>query len=107
MLVHFAQLKENMPREIQRIADFLEIEIDAENWDTILEHCSFNYMKKNSAKTVPLGGAIWNGGSETFINKGTNGRWKDMLTKEDNDRYERMAVEQLGERAASWLATGK
>jgi aryl sulfotransferase len=99
MLVHFAQLKENMPREIQRIADFLDIEIDAEKWDTILEHCSFGYMKKH--------GAVWNGGSETFINKGTNGRWKDMLTKEDNERYERMAIEQLGERAARWLATGR
>lgn len=107
MLVHFAQLKENMPREIEKIANFLEIEIDEEKWGTILEHCSFDYMKKNPGKTVPLGGAVWNGGSETFINKGTNGRWKDLLTTEDNERYERMAVEQLGEKAANWLATGK
>jgi len=107
MLVHFAQLKENMPREIEKIANFLEIEIDEEKWGTILEHCSFDYMKKNPGKTVPLGGAVWNGGSETFINKGTNGRWKDLLTIEDNESYERMAVEQLGEKAANWLATGK
>ena len=107
MLVHFSQLKENMPCEIEKIANFLEIEVDEKKWDTILEHCSFNYMKKNSGKTVPLGGAVWNGGSETFINKGINGRWKDMLTKEDNERYERMAIEQLGEKAAKWLATGK
>jgi len=63
-------------------------------------------MKIHAYKTVPLGGAVWNGGSETFINKGTNGRWKEVLTKEDNERYERMAVEQLGERAAKWLSTG-
>ena len=107
MLVHFAQLKENMPLEIEKIANFLEIDVDEDKWDTILEHCSFDYMKKNPGKTVPLGGAVWNGGSDTFINKGTNGRWKDMLTKEDNERYERMAIEQLGEKAARWLATGK
>jgi aryl sulfotransferase len=107
MLVHFAQLKENMPREIEKIANFLEIDIDENKWNDILKHCSFEYMKKNGAKTVPLGGAAWDGGSETFINKGTNGRWKDILTKEDNKRYEQMAVEQLGEQVARWLATGQ
>ncbi|TKK67480.1 sulfotransferase domain-containing protein [Ilyomonas limi] len=107
MLVHFAQLKENMPREIEKIANFLEIDIDENKWNDILKHCSFDYMKKNGAKTVPLGGAAWDGGSETFINKGTNGRWKDILTKEDNERYEQMAVEQLGEQVARWLATGQ
>ena len=39
-------------------------------------------MKKNGAKSVPLGGAFWEGGADTFINKGTDGRWKDLLTKE-------------------------
>jgi aryl sulfotransferase len=107
MLVHFAQLKEDMAGEIKKIAGFLEIDIDEDQWDTILKHCSFDYMKKNPGKTVPLGGAVWNGGSDTFINKGTNGRWKDMLTKEDNERYERIAIEQLGEKAARWLATGR
>lgn len=107
MLVHYANLKENMPREIRKIAEFLEIEVDENKWEDILEHCSFDYMKKNSDKAVPLGGAVWDGGSKTFINKGTNGRWKDMLTREDNERYEQMAVEQLGERAARWLATGR
>ncbi len=107
MLVHFAQLKEDMPGEIKKIASFLEIDIDEDKWADILKHCSFDYMKKNSGKTVPLGGAVWNGGSDTFINKGTNGRWKDMLTKEDNERYESMAMEQLGVKAARWLATGK
>jgi aryl sulfotransferase len=106
MLIHFAQLKENMPREIEKIANFLEIDIDENKWDDILKHCSFDYMKKNGAKTVPLGGAAWDGGSETFINKGTNGRWKDILTAADNERYEQMAIEQLGEKAARWLATG-
>ncbi len=107
LLVHFAQLKENMPHEIEKIANFLEIEVEEDKWEAILEHCSFNYMKKHSDATVPLAGAVWNGGSKTFIHKGTNGRWKDTLTKEDNERYERLAIEQLGERAARWLATGK
>jgi aryl sulfotransferase len=107
MLVHYANLKEDMAGEIAKIASFLEIDVDDDKWNDILEHCSFDYMKNNSDKIVPLAGAVFNGGSKTFINKGTNKRWKDVLTKEDNERYEQMAKAQLGERAARWLATGK
>ena len=34
-------------------------------------------------------------------------RWRDTLTIEDWVRYERIAVEQLGESCARWLATGE
>lgn len=105
-LVHFAKLKEDMPGEIRKVADFLDIKIDELKWNDILEHCSFDYMKKNSVKSVPLGGAFWDGGADAFINKGTNGRWKDKLTKEDNERYEKMCIENLGEECAHWLNTG-
>jgi len=105
-LIHFGKIKEDMPGEIKKVADFLEIEIDPAKWDAILEHCSFDYMKKHSIKSVPLGGAFWDGGSDTFINKGVNGRWKDTLSKEDSDRYEKMCIENLGADCAAWLNTG-
>ncbi len=57
--------------------------------------------------TVPLNGALWVGGAETFIHKGTNGRWTNMLSEEDCRRYEQRAVEELGEDCARWLATGQ
>ncbi|MGL6344518.1 MAG: hypothetical protein ACRC80_35885 [Waterburya sp.] len=47
------------------------------------------------------------GGVETFIHKGTNGRWRDILTAEESQRYEQIAKEQLGEVCAYWLATGE
>jgi aryl sulfotransferase len=107
LLVHFQKLKEDMPAEIKRMAEFLEIDVEESHWDDILKHCSFDYMKKHSEKSVPLSGVLWEGGSQTFINKGTNGRWKDVLSKEDNERYEKISREQLGEEAAKWLSTGE
>jgi aryl sulfotransferase len=35
-----------------------------------------------------------------------NGRWHDVLPKEDSDRYENMVKENLGKDCARWLATG-
>lgn len=106
MLVHFASLKSDMPREIRRIASFLGISIDEARWDAILEHCGFDYMKAHATPSVPLGGAFWDGGAQTFVHKGTNGRWRDTLTAEDCGAYERKALTELGEDCANWLMTG-
>lgn len=106
-MVHFGALKADMRREIEGIAGFLEIPVEPSRWDAIVEHCSFDYMKKHATKSVPLGGVFWDGGAQTFINKGTNGRWRDVLTTDDVDRYERRARVELGEACAHWLATGQ
>jgi aryl sulfotransferase len=107
MLLHFADLKADMPGQIRRIAEFLEIEIEEDRWPVIFEHCSFDYMKRNAELAAPLGGILWEGGAKTFINKGNNGRWRDVLTAEESARYERMALDQLGPDCAAWLAAGE
>ncbi len=106
MLVHFAQLKADLPGEIRRIAAFLGIPIDERRFADIVEHCGFAYMKANATASVPLGGAFWDGGAETFVFKGTNGRWRDELSAADAQAYEARAVAELGPACAAWLASG-
>lgn len=106
-LVHFANLKKDLAGEMRRIADFLDIAVDAARWPTIVEHCTFDHMKKNAARVTPLGGMIFDGGGDSFINKGTNGRWRDLLTAEDCAAYEARAREELGDDCAHWLETGE
>ena len=106
MLLHFSSLKKDMPGEIRRMAAFLGIVIDERQWDSILEHCSFDYMKANASKSVPFGGSLWEGGAGKFMHKGMNGRWRDMLTTEDIEQYEQAAREKLGVDCAYWLSTG-
>ena len=105
-LLHFENLKQDMPAEIRRVADFLGIEVDEGKWPDILKHCSFDYMKANATASVPLGGAFWDGGAQTFINKGVNGRWREVLSAEENAAYEKRAMAELGENCARWLAKG-
>lgn len=105
-VVHFNALKADLAGEMKRIAAFLDIDIADTEWPTIVEHCSFDYMKKNADKVAPLGGAVFEGGSAQFINKGTNGRWRDVLTADDVALYERTAEEKLGAECARWLSTG-
>jgi aryl sulfotransferase len=96
-----------MPSEIRRLAEFLKIPIDEQKWQSTLDHCSFDYIKANGTKSVPLGGAFWDGGAQTFIHKGTNGRWRDVLQQGEVERYERFAEQELCTECARWLSTGE
>lgn len=106
LLLHFADLKRDMPGQMRRIAAFLDIPVDEARWPAIVEYCSFDWMKRNATQSVPLGGAFWDGGAETFIHKGVNGRWADTLTRADSADYEARAERELGAACARWLASG-
>ncbi len=107
LLVHFAALKRDMEGEIRKIASFLDLPSAELNWEAILEHCGFDYMKAHADQSAPLGGIFWNGGAKTFIYKGQNGRWRDVLTEEESKMYEKKAMDKLGEECAHWLMTGE
>jgi aryl sulfotransferase len=107
LMVHFDVLKHHMPEEMRRIAGFLNIPINEDKWPQIVEHCTFEWMRDHGEKVVPMGGALWKGGTKTFINKGTNGRWKETLTEAESAEYEARALAELGPECARWLATGE
>ncbi len=107
LLVHFAELKRDMPGQMRRIAKFLDIPIDESGWEKTVEFCTFDWMKAHATKSVPLGGAFWDGGAQVFIHQGVNGRWSDTLSAEESAAYESRAVRELGAECARWLATGE
>ncbi len=104
MFIHYADLKRDMSGVMKTLARYLGVEVDAADWPAIERYCSFDWMKANAAKVAPLGGAVWDGGAETFIHKGTNGRWRDVLSAEDSAAYEARALAELGDECATWLA---
>jgi aryl sulfotransferase len=106
-MVHFNKLKADLEGEMRAIGDYLEIDTPEAKWPELVAHCGFDYMKANAAKFAPLGGNPWEGGAETFIHKGTNGRWRDVLSPAESLAYERMAEEKLGSDCARWLKTGE
>ncbi len=103
-LMHFNQMKADLPGSIREIAQFLDVPIDEAKFSAIVEHCSFDYMKAHAELAAPLGGIFWEGGAKTFIHKGTNGRWRDTLTPEESKAYEAKALAELGPECARWLA---
>jgi aryl sulfotransferase len=107
LLVHFTNLKRDLPGEIRHIAAFLRIPIDESHWDVIVEHCTFDWMKANADIINPGADGVWHGGAPTVIHRGTNGRWVETLTQSEVAEYEARAVQELGAECALWLATGE
>src|SRR5262249_26366871 len=88
LLLHFNNLKADLPGEMRRIANFRGIEIDEAQFPTMVEHCTFDYMRRTAAEHSPMLNQVFQDGGNTFFNKGTNGRWKDLLTAADLQKYE-------------------
>lgn len=105
LMVHFQDLKTDLAGQVRRIADFLEIkDLDEKQWADVVQHCSFDWMKSHAANVSPeMSDIAFVGGADTFINKGTNSRWKDVLTEEDCKLYEEKARAELGDECAEWL----
>ncbi|HPF47274.1 MAG: sulfotransferase domain-containing protein [Alphaproteobacteria bacterium] len=106
LFVHFNDLLKDPEKAIRRIAKFLDIEIQEDKMPGILERISFDSMKKGFSKIMPEAEEIWKKGAKNFMNKGTNGRWRDLLTKEELDKYDRAVAKSMTSDAAHWLEHG-
>ena len=106
LLVHYANLKADTPREMRRIARHLDITIDEAAFPRMVEHCGFQYMQDAAAK-VEFFDIFFEGGGRVFVNKGTNGRWKDVLTPEEIAAGDEEAAKRLTPACAHWLKTGE
>jgi len=91
---------------VRRLARFLEIEIDEAKLPAMLEHCSLEHMRKLARRSEILP-RIFKQGGDTLIHKGTTGRWRDVLSLEDNAYCDAMAARHLSADCARWLATGQ
>ncbi len=106
LLVHFGNLKGDLASEIRRITAFLDIPIDDAAMPAILKHCSLEFMRDASSKIEGYKQAFRDGANTLFY-KGTNGRWKDVLSAEEIARCDAVAANNLTPDCARWLKTGE
>jgi aryl sulfotransferase len=107
LMVHYNDLKADLSGEMKRIAAFLGIETPAALWPELVEAATFEKMKNDGAALLPGIENAVRGGHQTFINKGTNGQWRDVLTKDDVARYRGRAAAELPPGLNDWLERGR
>ena len=103
LFVHFGDMKQDLS------ADAAHVRSSARPWTrpSSTRRCACVRGDENCAPPAPSRrwAAPW-GGAETFINKGTSGRWKDVLTKARSRRTTRRRRARLSKDCADWLAGG-
>lgn len=106
LLVHYRQLKDDLPGQIVRIAEFLSIDPGTLRMDDILRHSSFEYMKGRAEKMAPFGGEHMSS-AKAFFHKGPKRDFRTELTPEQIERFDRKALERLGPECSRWLESGE
>jgi len=110
LFVHFNDLLADLDGEMRRVAAFLGVSVDEEAWPQLVEEATFRSMKDEARRldAEAGGGAstIWRDGTGTFFHKGTNGRWRDVLTDADLALYEESAG-WLDPSLRTWLEQGR
>jgi aryl sulfotransferase len=110
-LMHYADLKADPAAEIARLADFLGLRPTADELAEVVRVSSFDVMRQDAiareaAAGGPDDGGIFTGGVATFMYKGTNGRWRDLLTDDELAQYEARAA-RLDPEFRAWLESGR
>lgn len=109
LFVHYSDLLANLEEEIARVAKFLDIAVSSAAIAAIAKAVSLQEVKKDPAKLLdPVEASmIWKEGVNTFFHKGTNGRWRDVLTNDDLALYEQTASTVLTPDCRLWLEKGR
>jgi aryl sulfotransferase len=105
--VHYHDLKTNLARELRLLADFLEIPLPEAAVADILQITTLEAMRNNAERVNPTIADFWKEGAKTFFFKGTNGRWKDVLSTEELALYEQKATQVLTPACRAWLEQGR
>jgi aryl sulfotransferase len=105
LFVHYNDLKADLDREMRRVAAFLNIDIPAARWPVVVDGCTFESMRADADKVGNFDRAF-EGGAKSFLFRGANGRWREVLTEDELRRYRHRVEELLAPEAAHWLEHG-
>ncbi|CAF1439886.1 unnamed protein product [Didymodactylos carnosus] len=97
--LHFDDLKQDLPGSIRKLAAFCNLEVaDEQTFQTIVDHCTFEYMKKHedlfTPPVVPVG---------SFIHQGKTGRWATELSAEQKKEYDEVCKLKFPPDLVEWL----
>jgi aryl sulfotransferase len=106
LLVHFNDLKADLPGEMRRVAEFLGIAVSESKWPAVVERCTFDSMQRDAERIGPFE-RFFDGGAKAFLFKGTNGRWRDVLTPDELASYAARVAEVLPPAAGVWMERGR
>ncbi|HEX6287721.1 MAG TPA: sulfotransferase domain-containing protein [Herpetosiphonaceae bacterium] len=96
----FAEMKQDLPGVVRRVAEFMDVALSEEELALVVEKSEFSYMKRIDHKFVPHRPRLFkNMGKTVMIRKGEHGKSSELLSHEQQaqiDRYMRAELRRHG-----------
>jgi len=105
LLLHYNDLKSDLSGEMRRLARYLDIDVPEAAWPAAVERCTFESMRNQEQEISAF--EAFEGGIKGFIFKGTNGRWREVLTAAELEGYARRVSQLLPAGADAWMEQGR
>lgn len=90
LFLTYEEMKKDLRTAIEKVAIFLEKKIPEEKMELLLDHLSFENMKKNSACNLEAVLKLRTGKveSDPFMRKGEIGDWKNYLSPDMSEKFD-------------------
>jgi aryl sulfotransferase len=107
LLVHYNDLKRDVQAELRRIAAWLGEELTDAEVEKVTARASLDAMRDSAIRVGDPLTMIFKDGAKGFFYKGTNERWRGVLTDADLELYEAAKRRVLSPECAAWLERGR
>ena len=107
LFLHFADLIHDLDGEMRRVANFLSVEVDEDDWPALVAAASFEGMKNKAEETAPdadLG--EWRNSGQ-FFRSARMGAWERGLSEENKALYEEVNSKRLDPEIKAWAERGR
>ena len=107
LFVHYNDLKADLAGELRRLADFLAILLADGELPDLMQTVGLEAMREREGRLNQSWSSTFKEGASTFFHKGTNGRWRDVLSAEEVQMYAEKASHVLTPDCRAWLEQGQ
>jgi hypothetical protein len=101
VLVHYDDLKADLPAEMRRLARRLDIAVPEPAWPSLVRAATFEDMREHARRLVPESG-IWRD-DERFFNRGVSRQWVDLLDDDDLCEYAALVPQLAAPDLVGWV----
>jgi aryl sulfotransferase len=105
-MFHYGDLLADLPGQLRRLADTLEIDVSDRRLDELAAEATFTAMKSRASLVAPNSDAgIWRS-TEEFFHRGSSGQWRDVFGEDELRRYDERIAELAAPDLAHWMHYG-
>ena len=105
-LFHYADLQADLGGQLRRLAEVLGVDVPEERWEVLVPAATFTEMKAKADVLAPdTVHNLWKSNSQ-FFDRGTSGRWREMVAEDEMARYDARVAELVPDDLAHWAHHG-